>query len=186
MRSSGIHIAGRVAKGLVAVVTKLVDSAGFLGGITIVAMVVLIVIDSLLRYLFRAPLQWAYELNMFLLVGMLYLGLAYTQAREGHIRVSIVFVRLPQKTQLALEVATRIVMLGVCALLIWGGWEEAWLAYQQHYTTFGLIQLPTFPSLVIIPVGAFLICLRLIIEIVRYIRAVPGRYIPAEVPEMKI
>ncbi len=175
MELSKTHRAGKVVERLVGTLRYVVNGTGFLGGLAIVIMMLIVIVDTLLRYIFNAPLTWGFEVDIFLMIAVVYVTLAYTEAQDGHIRVTLIYTHLPAKIQAILAVITRVIVLGVCVLFLWSGWLGASEALRLHSATVGIVALPLFPVKLLIPIAAFLMCLQVIRDIPRYIDTALGR-----------
>ena len=62
-----------------------------------VAMMLLIISDPFMRYLVGMPLYWSNEVSTFLMVVMAYTGMGIVFAKGGHVRVTLIFNRLPNR-----------------------------------------------------------------------------------------
>ena len=109
----------------------------------LVVMAFLMSIGALMRYLFNSPIAFADEVSGLLLLGITFLGLAYVEKDNAHIRIELLFKRLKpgMRTVLAkvnwvIEVFWTLVVL-VCvslAVLDFYGTEKRsmsteWLIY---------------------------------------------------------
>jgi len=103
--------------------------SALLGGacaLTMLAMILLTVVDVIGRYLFASPLPGAGELTELMLVGVVFLGLPLVSLSDGHVTVDLLTERLPAWTRTPLLTLARLVnalVLGVIGwrLLIMGG-----------------------------------------------------------------
>jgi C4-dicarboxylate transporter DctQ subunit len=121
-----------------------------------------------MRYIFRNPDPYAYEISYILMLACIVFSLAHTQRLGRHLRIDI-FDRFFSKTVrgIIVNVASPIVGLVFCIPLVWKSWDQAWFALQSGQTT-STTGLPTFPIMIAIPIGVGLLCLVLIFQIVRY------------------
>ncbi len=135
------------------------------GGILIVAMMLLVTTDVLGRFFFSKPVQGTTELTEFMMVALLYLSLAHTQALKGHINVDIFLSYFKKRTKLVFDLFTYLVGFFLFVLITWQGTLAAIKAWTFWETTFGVIPFPLFPAKVLVPLGSFLVCLRYLIDI---------------------
>lgn len=134
------------------------------GGIILTAMMLLVTGDVLGRYLFNSPVHGTTEVIEFMMVALLYFTLAHTQAAKAHIRVEMFVSRLSPKAQLICDEMAYIMGFVLFALITWQATLSAIKAWQLWETTFGVILFPLFPAKVLIPIGSFLFCLRLLLD----------------------
>lgn len=123
--------------------------------------------DVILRYLFNRPIAGAYELQEFLLVGVVFLSAAYIQAIKKHIIVDVFTVHLPMKTQAVVGFLGNVIFLFIFAIITWQSGLIAWEAWVIKDHTMGLIEYPLWPAKWMLTVGTFALCLRLVSDISR-------------------
>jgi len=100
------------------IVTKqLALVAGDLAGICAFIMASIITLDITLRYVFNAPFKWVCELSSYLLLVIVFLGLAYTHKERGHINADVLLRRLPARVQKWATVLNSIAFLICTAFL---------------------------------------------------------------------
>jgi TRAP-type C4-dicarboxylate transport system permease small subunit len=132
----------------------------------ILAMMFLTAIDVILRYLFNSPLPGVYELQEFMLVGAVFLGLAYIQSEKGHIYVDIFTSRFTERGQAVLGLLSHSISLLIFALISWQGGLRAWTALISGQSREGLISYPLWPAKWTLTIGVGFFCLRLALDIV--------------------
>ena len=140
------------------------------------AVLSMTVIDVLRRAIMGKALVGVVELTEFLMVGIVFLSIAYTQVQDQHIKVDFLVARLPSKTQ----VVIKIIMLAVGATFIglvgWqGSWDalNAWQIQEYRYGPGG-IHLYEWPARLAIPIGCFWLVLQLAIDIGRQVVRFPN------------
>ena len=123
-------------------------------------------LDVILRYIFNAPLPEMFQLTEFMMVAVVYLGIAYVQQLKDHIKIEIVTQWLPKKIQDALDLFGCLVGLVIFAIITWQSGRLAWEAWETQDYTMGLVQFPLWPAKTILSVGIGLFCLRLFLDII--------------------
>jgi TRAP-type C4-dicarboxylate transport system permease small subunit len=115
------------------------------GGVALTVMMLLTVTDVILRYLGR-PLTGTYELMS--MAGALVIGLtiAQTSLDGAHVNVDMVTLALSARsvTRRVLLLFTRLVGLGIFALLAWALYLKGNDLYQTHEVSLTL-QVPIYP-----------------------------------------
>jgi len=138
-----------------------------------VAMIILVMMASValavvMRYIFHAPLAWTFEAVGYMLVAITFLALAGVQARGQHVRVEFLLVRLSDRWRNVFGVVTILCALFFFSLVTWASWEYAVKALH-----FGLVSeeqgFPLFPPRLLVPVGCFVMCLQLLINLRQHI-----------------
>ena len=135
------------------------------------AMMLLVTLDVAASYLFNSPLPGKLELTEFLMVGIVYGSLAYTQAVRGHINVEVVLVRLERRRRIASETLGALFALLFFALLFWRTTAMAWQSWEIREVTMGVEAFAVYPVKALIPLGSLLMCLRLLVDVADGLRA---------------
>lgn len=138
--------------------------------ILIVALMLMVVSDVIGRYVFNNPLTGTLEVTELFVVGIVYAALAYTQFLKAHISVDLLVIHYGPGKRLTAETITLLILLAFFALLVWQGSRMAWDSWQIREISVGP-PIPIYPGKVIVPIGSFLICIRLIIQIAENLKA---------------
>ena len=142
----------------VKIIEKVTDVlSGHLQAGIIFFLMVLLLVEVLTRYILRSPLSIADEMGGYLLVAITFMGLAYTWKEKGHVRVSLLISRLPDKFAHLLRFITLILatlftlpLMKACYDLVSdsllfesrsGSWLRTPLAYPQTILLIGAIML---------------------------------------------
>ena len=121
------------------------------------------------RYFFNAPIPGHLEIVELLMVGVVFLGLAYTQLQNGHIRMQILQKKFFKGRLFHLaEAVMMLLALGVFIMITRSSFLAALEAYEFGDVT-SYILWPTWPSKMCIPLGCFFLCVRLFMQIVQRI-----------------
>ena len=140
-----------------------------LANICIFAMMFLIFVDVFARYVFNSPIKGAYETCVSLMVGMVFFGVAYTQAKKGNIAILILVSRLSSRMRTILNIVIWVLCLGLCVLITWQAGRLAFEAWRLGDYTAGAVRLPVWPAKSVISLGAGVLCLTLVADIVHEI-----------------
>jgi C4-dicarboxylate transporter, DctQ subunit len=136
-------------------------------GVLLLAVVIsLIFIGVVLRLSFNTGIPWQEELSRMLYVVVVYLGASYGMRSQDHIRVVMGFNLLPAYLQKILRVVTDMIWLFFNVVIILYA-----LKIHQTMVQFpgysAVLQIPMHYVFFIVPVGFFLMSLRLIQENVK-------------------
>jgi TRAP-type C4-dicarboxylate transport system permease small subunit len=124
----------------------------------------LVLAQVVFRYVLNDPLVWSEELARlaFIWVAMLAWGLG--SRRHSHIAITFVPDMLPRVPRLLLAVAVQILIIVLCALLVWHGWT---LTARNIDLPMVTIDVPYAIVYVIVPVGAAIVICYALAEIHR-------------------
>lgn len=116
-------------------------SVNAIGSCLIVGMVLFMSVNVVLRYVFARPVKGVVELEEFMLVMVVFLGLAHTAVRKRHVKVDFLISRLSEAAQAAINSITSLLSLGLCVFIVWRSvlWaQDNW----AHKTTSVLLNVP--------------------------------------------
>src|SRR5262249_16807536 len=90
----------------------------------LLAMVVMVFGNVVLRYAFNSGITMSEELSRFCFVWLTFIG-AIVAMREGtHLGMDNLVARLPRAGKLACLGASQALIAGCCAVLLWGSWRQ--------------------------------------------------------------
>lgn len=143
-----------------------------IGVLLLTVVISLIFIGVVLRLAFNTGIDSQEKLSRMLYVVVVYLGASYGLRSQDHIRVVMGFNLLPAKLQKILRGATDLIWLFFNPVIIL-------YALKIHHTMAqfpgysAVLQIPMHYVFFIVPVGFFLMSLRLIQEYIKLL--IPGR-----------
>jgi len=142
--------------------SRVVYIIGGAGGM--VALMLLIVADVCLRYLFNSPIASSNELVMFLMAVVVFSALSYTETVDGHVIIDLVVSRLPRRAKTALRAITSIISLALFALIAQQNIVRA-KALQAEGLTSSILHVPVYPFYLFAAFGCALLCVVLLIHV---------------------
>ncbi|MDR1933535.1 MAG: TRAP transporter small permease [Spirochaetales bacterium] len=120
-----------------------------------------------MRYVINMPLIWSEELARYIFVWATFIGAGYGVRKKIHISMELIYMRLPVKARLAVTVFTNAAAIFVFAYLIPYGIETV---RTQWNIGSSAMEIPMSWVFAAVPVGCFIVCLRLIAETVLAIK----------------
>jgi TRAP-type C4-dicarboxylate transport system permease small subunit len=156
------------------------------------ALLALMTTQIVLRYGFNSSLLWAEEMSRYILIWLAFLGVVLAYERGEVAALTFAMNALPRVPALMLAVLCAALTLVLCALLTWYGWQFAQLAGNSKIPAMLFIledifgpNAPEAPGIfwvyVALPVGMFLVSVRLVGDIALCLRAIPSGKTLAEV-----
>ena len=107
----------------------LVDAAGRIVAWAMLALVLLMSANVLLRYLFSVGSVAAQELEWHLMSPIVLIGMAYALLHDGHLRVDLIYAQFPERARLAVDLAAALIGVVFSALVIWLAWKYVLQSY---------------------------------------------------------
>jgi len=125
----------------------------FLGRLALAVMLVLMSSEVVARYAFNHSLGGVDEICGYLLVAMVFLGLAFTASSDEHIRVEIVFSRLGAWKQHLFRAVTMILFLAFCIILTKLSYDFAVVNYVRDLRSSYMWRTPLWIPVSAMPLG---------------------------------
>ena len=150
----------RLFKAVLRAVDRLSEAIGLLVSVLMPAMVVVLAIEVVARYVFNSPTLWAYDTAIFMFGYTGLLGGAYALKRKEHINVDLFYARLSPRGKAVLDVITGLLFFFFMALVFIYGWTTAIEAIEGGEATATLWGPPIGHFKLMIPIGAALLFLQ--------------------------
>lgn len=122
--------------------------------------------EVLLRYFLRSPTIWALELSAFVYGGAAILVGGYTFMKRGHVRIDLLYARLPDRARIVLDIFADIVVLLVGSVFFFYAVpyvQRAWRMGQRSASTWGP---PLYPIKTLILIGVSLLLLQGLVSLI--------------------
>ncbi|MBT3533528.1 MAG: TRAP transporter small permease [Rhodospirillaceae bacterium] len=126
------------------------------------------------RYVFNSPLPGHLEGAELLLPMIVFFGVSYVQARDGHVGMTFVVDALPKKVRRVTDILSLIVSALTCAALAYFSSKNAWLAWSYEDVTMSPPYWPVWPSAAVIPLGYGMLAFRMILQVMQ--KLVPQKF----------
>ena len=150
----------RLFKAVLRAVDRLSEGIGLLVSVLMPAMVVVLAIEVVARYVFNSPTLWAYDTAIFMFGYTGLLGGAYALKRKEHISVDLFYARLSPRGKAVLDVITGLLFFFFMTLVVIYGWGTAIEAIEGGEATATLWGPPIGHFKLMIPIGAALLILQ--------------------------
>ena len=163
-------------------VRRAIAILGMVSGRALLLVVGLICSEVLLRYAFNRPILGSVEITEYMLVFIVFFGMAYTQSVAGHIKIEVIPDHLSPKLQHILRIVSLIVALGIFAIITWKTAQGFWESWQVKEVRWGAVPLPIWPVKFVVPAGTLMLCVQFIINLVDEALQWHPEHGPGEVP----
>ncbi len=85
----------------------------------VLAIVLLMACNVLMRYLFNTGSVWAQELEWHLLVPVVLFGMSYTLRHGEHVRSDILYFRFTPGTRALIDLVSALLIIAIALLILW-------------------------------------------------------------------
>jgi TRAP-type mannitol/chloroaromatic compound transport system permease small subunit len=182
-RSVGREIINRFIYG----VDQLSKSIGHAFAWCIVILTLGTCYEVFMRYVLNAPTSWAFDMSYTLYGAMFFMAGAYTLSRGGHVRADMFYRLWRPRTQATVELVLYILFFfpGITAL-VYSGWFYGVDSMKiREVSVNSPAGVPIWPLKMLIPVGATLLTLQGVAEVLRCIQCLrEGRW-PARLHDVE-
>ena len=167
---------------------RLESALALLSGLAVFSLMLLAVVSVGGRNLFNQPLPGYVDWIEQVMPLIAFMGIAYTQRNGGHIRMDMLVGRLRGRWLWSAEFITTLAILLLMLLLVWGSWAHFERSFDLAAPLWSRdssmdIALPLWPAKLLAPVAFSVLCLRLLLQLWAYARALKtGQLQPVAVP----
>jgi TRAP-type mannitol/chloroaromatic compound transport system permease small subunit len=93
-------------------------------------LVLVVVYDVVLRYVFNAPTYWGYEVGIALGMCLYCFGYAYAEAQHSHVRVDVFYIHMSHRGRAIIDtVGGFVFFLPTIALVVFAAWNKMWWSW---------------------------------------------------------
>ena len=149
---------------------KLVKYSGYLASALFIAIGFIVSYEVIMRYLFNSPTIWVNEVSRFLQIWATYLALTYSFHKQDFIRITVIYDRLNENGKKILDFISFIFILIFSSFVVYFGWLIAYDSLKVGQTSSTILDVPSFLTELAIPLCFAFLVLRVILEIIAYIR----------------
>ncbi|RME72687.1 MAG: TRAP transporter small permease subunit [Planctomycetota bacterium] len=157
---------GRVLQRMASGIERLTAAVGAAVRWALLAMALLGAANAVLRYASRwIGAGWSsnalVELQWYLFGAVILLGAAHTLRHDAHVRVDVLYERLPRRARTWIDLLGHLVLLlPLSAWMVWISWRPALEAWRRHEMSPDPGGLPRAPIWSVIPLGFALLGLQ--------------------------
>ncbi|GHV49555.1 hypothetical protein FACS1894216_00050 [Synergistales bacterium] len=150
-------------------------AVGYVCGLGILAMGLILFYEVIRRYFFNSPTSWVQEAAVYIYGWTMLAGSAYTLMKGKHVRIDLIIERMPAKFQLVLDAGTSAIGAIFCAVVAWQAWEMVMSSVEHHKVSPTLLRLPQWIPQTALLVGFTLLTLQFIFIMCDRFIAMRGR-----------
>jgi TRAP-type C4-dicarboxylate transport system permease small subunit len=141
-------------------------------GVVTVLLMALIDANVIGRYTLNMPVPGSVEISIMLLVILLISAQPWVQGKNAHLRLDFIVERVPARAAGIIKLLVLIVSFGFC--VVWAWQSAAFASRSWEDAFFGLLVIPIWPALLVIPISIFVICFRIPFQIYEEINKLRG------------
>ena len=138
-------------------------------GWLMVFMMVLLILDIVSRGIGK-PFQGIAEMSVFVMMIVIYLGLARCEENDENVRIEIFLIRMPWGVRKYFLLFIDVIQIGVIGAFFIEMTQNTLVAYRTNEAIAGTVQLPIWPVKVFIVIGLFFYFSQIFINALTHIR----------------
>ncbi len=157
-------------------INRLSGAFGWLAGWLCVAMIGVVFIDVVARYVFASGSIAMQELEWHLFAAMFLLGAAYTMRENANVRVDVFYGRMNPRTKAVVDIlGTLLFVIPMCTLILYSSYDFVTYSYQIQEVSVDPGGLPyRFAFKALLPLGYLLVLVQSLAVISRNVRLLCG------------
>lgn len=154
---------------------------GALAAVIVIVLIVLMLYDVMMRYVFNAPTLWGFEVNTFLMGASFVLSVGYALSHDAHVRVDLLYTPATRPLLRWVDLLGFVVLMLPASLWITSGlWHYFAESYRTGERSGGSAWNPVlWPFRFFLFLGFLSLTLQIVAEIVKRIYAIAGHPITA-------
>jgi TRAP-type mannitol/chloroaromatic compound transport system permease small subunit len=168
-------------RGFVRAIDRVSHVCGMLAAALVIVLVVLMLYDVVLRYVFNAPTSWGNDLNVFLMGGSFVLSIAYALSTDAHVRVDLFYTERTRPRLAYVDlIGLTFIVLPAVAFISWGllGHLEDGIRTGERTGSGGWNPV-VWPFRAVMLIGFLIFTAQILAEIIKRIAAISGRPLTA-------
>ena len=154
------------------VIDRLTWLAELLAKIGLLGLLLIVIHEVIVRYVFDSPTLHSVELSEYLLVLVVFMSIGWVLKENRHVAVTFAVDLLPEKVRLVLNTLTSLLTMAFLGILVWKGGKTAITAYTGDYHSSSLLNFPMWIPYALIPLGALVLSLQYFIRIFELLRII--------------
>ena len=156
---------------------RLESLLALISGLAVFSLMVLAVVSVSGRNFANQPLPGYVDWIEQAMPLLAFMGISYAQRDGGHIRMDMLVGALRGRMLYLVEFSTTFVVLLLMLLLLWGSWAHFERSFDFSFPLWSRdssmdISIPLWPAKLLAPVAFGVMCLRLMLQLFAYGRAV--------------
>ena len=148
---------------------KLESALNLIAALVILAVMFIGVFQVFGRKLINLPVPGYVDVVEFVMTVFAFISIAYTQRLGGHVRMEIIIKKFRGRGLWIVESLGTLTIIGIVAILAWFGYEHFLRAWTIGDSTID-IEIPLWPSKLLVPVAFAVLLVRLFIQLLGFLR----------------
>ena len=140
-----------------------------LGGLLMTIMMILFLVNIVSREI-NKPIQGLLQMAVFAMISLIYLGLAYCEEKDEHVRLEVLMSRLPLRMREKLRFLCVVIEWLTVTLVLYAVGLNAWSAFETKACVTGTKPMFLWPVKFLMVIGLFIFWVQLIFKGIDYFK----------------
>ncbi|WP_456479092.1 TRAP transporter small permease subunit [Nautilia sp.] len=141
---------------------RLSDLGAFFSSVAFILLTGLILVEIFSRALFNHSTMIADEYSGYFYLAYVFLGLGYTFKENGHIRITIIYSKMPKRIRKIMDFFAGSIALAVVGFVFYRSILLCWESYSYDMLSEGVSETPLYLTQIPMVVGLFIFMLSII------------------------
>lgn len=115
---------------------------GYISGLGILFMGLILFYEVIARFIFNAPTIWVQEVAVYLFMWTMLAGAAYTLMLGKHVRIDLLFDRLPHGVQRLFDIISSTIGMFFCILVSVQAYEMIMASFRYRKVSATILRVP--------------------------------------------
>lgn len=155
---------------IVCIFETLSDAGGYIAGLIVILMMSLVMVEVVARYATNNPLAVSDEISAYMLVGMIFIALAYAWKQKTHVRIEIITSRLSAKVEQKLRLVMLILAFVSIIILTKVMYGYVLYNYAGGMRSPTWLMVPLYLPQIALAIGCSLLTLQVVADILKVIK----------------
>lgn len=143
----------KVYEGIKKCIFKISDWIFILCIVMVVTLMFLVAMEVVLRYVFNSPTNWTNEIDGYLYIMIVLMGVGYVQRSGSHIKMDFFYGRTKGLTRIIIDLFVNSVIFVYSAAVTYQGWGYALKSMLRGERSSTTLAFPLWPSMMAVPIG---------------------------------
>ncbi len=139
---------------------------GYIGGLMLVGMAILVVMEVVRRYIFNSPTNWNMPSVVYLFIALAFSSAAYVYNKNRHINIDLILVHLGPRVRALWEIVITLLFFIFAVAMTYLTAREAFSSFSGHERAFIGSSLPVWPVKMFMPLGGLFLVLALVKDLI--------------------
>ena len=156
---------------------------GYVAAGLVLLLIVLMMYEVIVRYLFSSPTIWGYELTTWVMGASFVLAIAYALSTDSHVRIDFLHDWLGQRARHGFDLLGYAIVLPLLVWLTWGLWDYWYGAFNTaEKSGQSAWNPPVWPFRLVLFLGVLAWTSQTVVEVVKSALWFVGRRAPETGP----